>query len=89
MMEVNKVAEEWKIWDKKEEAARLEEEAKKLVPKQFHKWIKVFRKKASERMLMWKVWDYVIDLKEGFVLKKEKIYLLSRQREEVRKGRSK
>jgi len=89
MMEVNKVAEEWKIWGKKEEAARLEEEAKKLVPKQFHKWIKVFRKKASKRMPMWKVWDYVIDLKEGFVLKKEKIYLLSRQREEVRKGRSK
>ena len=31
MMEVKKVVEKWKIWDKREEAAKLEEEAKKLV----------------------------------------------------------
>jgi len=36
-MEVKRVAEEWEIWDKKEEAAKLETEAKKLVPEQFHK----------------------------------------------------
>ena len=30
--------------------ARLEVEAKKLVPEKFHKWIKVFGKKQSERM---------------------------------------
>jgi len=54
-----------------------------LVPKQFHKWIKVFRKKASERIPMRKVWDYVIDLKKGFALKRGKIYPLSRGREEV------
>ena len=28
----------------------MEEEAKKLVPEKFHKWIKMFRKKSSERM---------------------------------------
>jgi len=28
---VKKVVEEWKIWNKKEKAARLEKEAKKLV----------------------------------------------------------
>jgi len=50
MMEVKKVVEKWKIWDEEEEAARSEVEAKKLVPEQFHKWIKVFRKKQSERM---------------------------------------
>ena len=44
-MEVRKVAEEWEIWDEEKEAAKLEEEAKKLVPKKFHKWIKVFGKK--------------------------------------------
>jgi len=49
------VAEEWEIWDKKEEVTRLEEEVKKLVPELFHKWIKVFGKKASERMLMRKI----------------------------------
>ena len=32
MMEVKKVAEEWEIYDKKEEA-----EAKKLVPEKFHR----------------------------------------------------
>ena len=37
MMEVKKVAEEWEIWDKEEEAARSEVEAKKLVPEKFHK----------------------------------------------------
>jgi len=41
-------------------------EAKKLVPEKFHKWIKVFEKKQSERMLR-KLWDYVIDVREGFV----------------------
>jgi len=40
---------------------------------------------VSERMLMRKMWNHVIDLKEGFVLRKEKIYSLSREeREEVR-----
>ena len=31
-MEVNKVAEKLGIWDKEEEAAKFEKEAKKLVP---------------------------------------------------------
>ena len=42
--------------------------------------------KASKRMLTRKMWNYTIDLKEGFIPRKEKIYLLSREkREEVRK----
>jgi len=32
MMEIKRLVEEWKIWDKEEEIARSEEEAKKLVP---------------------------------------------------------
>ena len=40
--------------------------------------MKVFEKKDSERMLMRKAWDHAIDLREGFVLKKGKIYPLSR-----------
>ena len=54
-IETRKVAEEWKIWDEEVEVARLEVEAKKLVPEKFHKWIKVFGKKQSERMPMRKV----------------------------------
>ena len=35
-------------------------------------------------MLIKKVWDYVIEVKEGFVLRKRKVYLLSREeREEI------
>jgi len=84
-MEVKKVAEEWEIWDKEEETVKSEAEAKKLVPEKFHRWIKVFRKKQSERMPTRKLWDHAIDVKEGFVLRKEKVYPLSREeREEVR-----
>ena len=84
-MKVKKVAEEWEIWDEEEEAAKSKIEAKKLVPEEFHKWIKVFGKKQSERMLTRKVWDHTIDVKEGFLLRKGKVYPLSREeREEVR-----
>jgi len=49
-VEVKRVAEKWEIWDEKEEATRSEEEAKKLVLEKFHRWIKIFGKKQSERM---------------------------------------
>jgi len=39
----------------------------------------VFGKKQLERILIRKVWDHVIDVKEGFVLKKGKVYPLSRE----------
>ncbi len=55
-----------------------------MVPRQFHKYLKVFEKKESERMLTRKAWDHAIDLREGFLLKKGKIYPLSRvEKEEV------
>ena len=59
-----------------------EEMLKKLVPKRFWKWKRVFRKKESERMPVQKTWDYAIELKEGFVLKKRKVYSLSRKERE-------
>ena len=82
-VEVKKVAKKWEIWD--EEGEVLEMEAKKLVPKKFHRWIKVFGKKQLERMPTRKVWNHAIEVKEGFVLRKGKVYPLSREeREEVR-----
>ena len=66
-MEVKKVAEEWEIWDEEEEVAKSEAEAKKLVPERFHRWIKVFGKKQSERMPTRKLWDHAIDVKKGFI----------------------
>jgi len=83
-IEVKRIAEEWEIWDEEEEEAKLEAEAKKLVPEQFHRWIKVFSKKQLERMPTWEIWDHAIDTKEIFVLRKGKVYPLSREeREEV------
>ena len=36
-------------------------------------------------MLIRKVWDYAIETKEGFVLRKGKVYpLLKKEREEIR-----
>ena len=55
-------------------------EARKLVLKKFHPWIKVFGKKQLERMLIRKVWDHAIEVKEGFVLQKRKVYPLSREK---------
>jgi len=55
-----------------------------MVPRKFHKWLKVFRKVESERMPTRKIWDYAIDLKEEFKASKARVYSLSRnEREEV------
>ena len=55
------------------------------MPEKFHRWIKVFGKKQSERMPTRKLWDHAIDVKERFMPRKEKVYSLSREeREEVR-----
>ena len=44
----------------------------------------MFGKKESERMPVQKTWDYDIELKERFIPKKRKVYLLLREkREEV------
>jgi len=54
----------------------------KMVPKRFHKWLKVFGKVESERMLVRKVWDHAIDLK----VSKARVYPLSRnEKEKVQK----
>jgi len=55
-----------------------------MVSRKLHKYLKMFEKKELERILMRKTWDHVIDFREGFVLKKGKIYPLSKiKREEV------
>jgi len=75
--------------EKKKEVKKIEKDEDKetlgkLVPKRFWKWKKVFGKKELERMPVRKVWDHTIELKEGFLPKKGKVYLLLREeREEV------
>jgi len=73
------------LTEKEEEEEEIEIRAtEEMVPRRFHKYLKVFEKKDSERMPTRKTWDHAIDLKEEFVPKKGKIYPLSRvEREEV------
>ena len=64
--------------------AKSEAEARKFVPERFYKWIHVFRRKASKWIPIRKLWNHTIEIKKGFVLRKGKVYLLSREeREEV------
>ena len=73
--------EDWRREEKIKENHRKIEE---MVPEKFLKWRKVFEKVESERMLMRKVWDYAIDLKDMFIPQKGRIYPLSKnEREEV------
>ena len=76
-----------RIMEEKEEEEKDLIELKateEMVPRQFHKYLKVFEKKDSERILMRKAWNHAIDLREGLVPKKDKIYPLSKvEREEV------
>ena len=77
--EVQKVAEKCEIWKEKVVVAKSEVKAKKLVLKRLHKWIQVFGRKASERMPIKKLWDHAIDMREGFMPRKRKVYPLSRE----------
>ena len=61
----------------KQKQVRKIEEGKiveKLVPRRFQKQKKVFGKEKSKRMPTRKLWNYVIELKKEFVLRKEKKY---------------
>ena len=73
--------------ERKKEVKKIEEDEdeetlKKLVPKRFWKWKKVFGKRESERMPVQKAWDHAIELKEGFMPRKGKVYSLSREERE-------
>ena len=53
---------------------KLEKTAAELVPLQYHVYLDIFEKKASERMPLWKPWDHAIDLVPDFKLIKSYIY---------------
>jgi len=73
------------IEEKKEEKNLIKiKTVEEMVPRWFYKYLKMFKKKKSERMPMRKIWDHAIDLREEFVLKRGKIYPLSKiERKEV------
>jgi len=73
-------------WGRKEEIEADHRKVEEMVPKRFHKWLKVFRKMESERIPVRKVWDHAIDLNNNFKASKARVYPLSRnKKEEVQK----
>jgi len=74
---------EWTIEEKFDKEIKLDRvKVKEIVPQKFHKWLKVFGKVKSERMPIRKPWDHVINLKEDFVPRKGRTYLMFRQEKE-------
>ena len=81
---INWAADEKEDWGREEEMELDHRKIEGMVPKKFHRWLKVFGKVESERIPVRKVWDHAIDLKEDFNTSKAKVYPLSRnERDEV------
>jgi len=73
-------------WRREKEMEADHRKVEEIVPRQFHKWLKVFGKVESERIPVRKVWDHVIDLRDDFRANKARVYSLSRnEKEEVQK----
>jgi len=73
-------------WGREEEIEADHRKIEEMVPKQFHKWLKVFGKVESKRMPVRKVWDHTIDLNDDFKASKARVYpLLKNEKEEVQK----
>jgi len=73
-------------WGREEEMEADHRKVEEMVPKRFHKWLKVFGKVESERMPVRKAWDHAIDLNDNFKASKARVYPLSRnEMEEVQK----
>jgi len=70
----------WTMKERKREEEIVNDHRKveEIVPRCFHKWLKVFEKVESEQMPIRKPWDHAIDFKEDFILRKGRIYPLSR-----------
>jgi len=74
---------EWTIEENFDKEIKLDrEKVKEMVSQKFHKWLKVFGKVELKRMPMRKPWDHAINLKEDFVPKKGRTYLMSREEKE-------
>jgi len=69
-------------WGREEEMEADHRKVEKIVPKRFHKWLKVFGKVESERMLVRKVWNHAINLRDDFRVSKARVYPLSRNKKE-------
>ena len=53
-----------------------------MVLQKFNKQLKVFEKAESERIPVKKPWDHAINLREDFIPRKGRMYLISREEKE-------
>ena len=61
---------------------QIKKKIRKIVPPRFYKWLKVFKKIKLERIPVRKPQDYAISLREDFVPRKGRIYLMLRKEKE-------
>ena len=76
---------EWKLSIEEKFNNKVEldkEKVRKIVLQRFHKWLKVFEKAELERIPVRKPWNYAINLREDFVPRKGRIYLILREEKE-------
>ena len=62
-----------------EEPTKKEIPLKEQIPKEYHRWLKLFDKKASDRFPVSRPWDHKIDLKPDFKPRKAKSYNLTQE----------
>ena len=55
------------------------EKVRKVVPQKLYKWLQVFGKAKSKRILVRKPWNHIINLREDFVPRKKKIFDIKRR----------
>jgi len=73
-------------WEREEKIEADHRKVEEMVPKRFHKWLKVFGKVESKRIPVRKVWYHTIDLNDDFKASKARVYPLSRnEKEKVQK----
>ena len=58
---------------------QIKKKIRKIVPPRFYKWLKVFKKIELERIPVRKPQDYAISLREDFVPRKGRTYLMLRK----------
>ena len=67
-----------KVMTKSQEFAQAKGSGTKVtIPSHLKEFVKVFNKKAAERLPPSRKWDHAIDLKEGFVPRDCQVYTLS------------
>ena len=85
ILEKEETEQEWlahKVQAILEISKKVEKTVEELVPKEYHKYLKVFSKEELERMLIRKPWDHAIELKDTFKPKKGRLIPLSHEEQE-------